>query len=56
MVNAWSLLYEEINGTMDETYPIKKEGKMSNNDNVNVTIGNTASDDGTIDFTSDVSF
>ena len=55
MVNAWSLLYEEINGTMDETYPIKKEGKMSNNDNVNVTIGSTASD-GTIDFTSDVSF
>jgi len=54
MVNAWSLLYEELNGTMDETYPIKKEGKMSNNDNVNVTIGNTASD-GSIDFTSDVS-
>ena len=24
MVNAWSLLYEELNGTMDETYPIKK--------------------------------
>ena len=24
MVNAWSLLYEEMNGTMDETYPIKK--------------------------------
>ena len=28
MVNAWSLLYEEIDGTMDETYPIK-EDKMS---------------------------
>ena len=26
MVNAWSLLYEELNGTMDETYPIKEEG------------------------------
>jgi len=25
MVNAWSLAYEELNGTMDETYPIKKE-------------------------------
>ena len=29
MINAWSLLYEELNGTMDETYPIKKEGKMT---------------------------
>ena len=28
MVNAWSLLWEEINGTMDETYPIK-EKKMT---------------------------
>ena len=26
MVNSWSLAYEEINGTMDETYPIKVEG------------------------------
>ena len=26
MINAWSLLYEELNGTMDETYPIKEEG------------------------------
>ena len=26
MVNAWSLAWEEINGTMDETYPIKVEG------------------------------
>ena len=23
MINAWSLLYEELNGTMDETYPVK---------------------------------
>ena len=23
MVNAWSLLYEELNGTMNKTYPIK---------------------------------
>ena len=22
MVNAWSLLYDEINGTLDEEYPI----------------------------------
>ena len=25
MVNAWSLLYEEMNGTMDETYPIRED-------------------------------
>tara|TARA_R100001594_G_scaffold33359_1_gene61886 strand:+ start:850 stop:1500 length:651 start_codon:yes stop_codon:yes gene_type:complete len=25
MVNAWSLAYEELNGTMDETYPIKQD-------------------------------
>jgi len=24
MTNAWSLLWEELNGTMDETYPIRK--------------------------------
>ena len=23
MINAWSLLYEELNGTMDKTYPIE---------------------------------
>ena len=23
MINAWSLLYEELNGTMAKTYPIK---------------------------------
>ena len=23
MINAWGLLYEELNGTMDEDYPIK---------------------------------
>jgi len=25
MINAWSLLYDELNGTMDETYPIKED-------------------------------
>ena len=25
MTNAWSLLWEELNGTMDETYPIKEK-------------------------------
>ena len=24
MINAWSLLWEELNGTMDETYPVKE--------------------------------
>ena len=24
MINAWSLLYDELNGTMDENFPIKK--------------------------------
>ena len=39
MINAWSLLYEELNGTMDETYPIKKqEDSMSDGD---VTLGLT---------------
>ena len=27
MVNAWSLLYDVMNGTMDETFPIKKNKK-----------------------------
>ena len=25
MINAWSLLYDELNGTMDENFPIKKK-------------------------------
>ena len=42
MINAWSLLYEELNGTMDKTYPI--ENNELNNENINITtgIGNTA--------------
>ncbi len=24
MINAWSLAYEVLEGTLDETYPIKK--------------------------------
>ena len=42
MINSWSLLYEEINGTMDKTYPI--ENNELNNENINITtgIGNTA--------------
>jgi hypothetical protein len=47
MVNAWSLLYEELNGTMDETYPIK-ENDMSEEFDKDITISsagiNTATD------------
>ena len=44
MVNAWSLLYSEMNGTMDEDYPI-----MSKNDEDVVILGGKSSD--TITFT-----
>jgi len=46
MINAWSLLYEELNGTMDKTYPIKMEGEMTDKNTDDITIlgaGNTAS-------------
>ena len=47
MVNAWSLLYEELNGTMDETYPIK-EKDMSEEFDKDITLSsagiNTATD------------
>ena len=41
MINSWSLLYEELNGTMDKTYPI--ENNESNDDNIviNTGTGNT---------------
>ena len=39
MVNAWSLLYDELNGTLDETYPImSKEYRSGDPDHqVNLT-------------------
>ena len=40
MVNAWSLLYDEINGTMDETYPIKKKN-MKDKDDVIIETSDT---------------
>jgi hypothetical protein len=43
MVNAWSLLHSEMNGTMDEDYPI-----MSNDDDVTIVGGDG---DDTITFT-----
>ena len=35
MINSWSLLYEELNGTMDKTYPI--ENNELNNEDINIT-------------------
>ena len=41
MINAWSLLYDEMNGTMDKTYPIKN---TEGDEDINITtgIGSTA--------------
>ena len=46
MVNAWSLLYSEMNGTMDEDYPIMKKKE----DEAEITLVGGDSDD-TITFT-----
>ena len=50
MINAWSLLYEELNGTMAKTYPIK-DNDMSpcklDDPIFTVGLGNTASADST---------
>ena len=50
MVNAWSLLYEELNGTMDETYPIK-EKDMSEEFDKDITL---SSDPSSVDTMADV--
>ena len=49
MVNAWSLLYSEMNGTMDEDYPI-----MSKDEDV-IVLGETSNED-TISFTAGTDF
>ena len=36
MVNAWSLAYDVLNGTMDETYPIKKN-KMTDDIKIKIS-------------------
>ena len=41
MVNAWSLLYDVINGTMDENFPVKKNEEPD--DTVVISTGSTAS-------------
>ena len=48
MINAWSLLYDEINGTMDKTYPIK-ENDMS--DDIKIE---TSKDEGVVNVPSDI--
>ena len=37
MINSWSLLYEELNGTMDKTYPV--ENNELNGDNIEINTG-----------------
>ena len=41
MVNAWSLLYEELNGTMDKTYPVENNELNGDNIEINTGTGNT---------------
>ena len=48
MVNAWSLAYDVLNGTMDETYPIKKD-KMT--DDIKIE---TSKDEGVVNVPSDI--
>ena len=41
MVNAWSLAYDVINGTMDENFPVKK--KEEPDDTIVISTGSTES-------------
>ena len=41
MINAWSLLYEELNGTMDKTYPVENNELNDENIEINTGTGNT---------------
>ena len=41
MVNAWSLAYDVINGTMDENFPVKK--KEEPDDTIVISTGSTDS-------------
>ena len=46
MINAWSLAWEALNGTMDETYPIREdipEDLWGKKIDMSVGAGNTAS-------------
>ena len=51
MINSWSLLYDEINGTMDKTYPIKREDmSMSPEGEIRIEGG----DEGVVNVPSDI--
>ena len=56
MVNSWSLAWEVLNGTMDETYPIREDipddlwGKKID---MSVGAGNTAHEDDDLDYETD---
>ena len=41
MINAWSLAYDVINGTMDENFPVKKNEEPD--DTIVISTGSTAS-------------
>ena len=41
MINSWSLLYDELNGTMDKTYPVENNELNDENIVINTGIGNT---------------
>ena len=57
MINAWSLAWEVLNGTMDETYPIREDipddlwGKKID---MSVGAGNTAYEDDGLDYEIDL--
>ena len=48
MINAWSLAYDVLNGTLDENFPIKKD-KMT--DDIKIE---TSKDEGVVNVPSDV--
>ena len=61
MINAWSLAWEALNGTMDEEYPIKNESYddfenplPSQNVDLSVGAGNTAFEDDGLDYEVDL--
>ena len=41
MINAWSLLYEELNGTMDKTYPVENNELNGEDIVINTGTGDT---------------
>ena len=52
MINSWSLLYDEINGTMDKTYPVKREDmSMSPEGEIKIE---TSSNEGVVNVPSDI--